>query len=179
MRKSPDWSAEAAAFIERGAPGAIFATEVAEMLAAAGAPVPAMDRVDNMATLIRALQVSLERIPARGKRRRGDRIQSALRELGRIVPSEDMDRIVGIVAKRRQPDLSGLPPAKRWRRVATVLAALYRNEVKRDAGWSRDGPAVRFIEDVIVRAAKQRPSKAAIAEALREAGIHRFRQPPE
>jgi hypothetical protein len=170
-----NWSAAAAAFLQKGgdASDAISAIQVAELLMAAGAPeLPTAERLEHMAVVIRGLQVALQRFPTRGKRQRGDAISSALGALARVVPPEGMIVIHAIV-ERHQPPVTDLPTAHRWHATAAALAALYFNEVDNTTGWFRDGPAIGFIEKVLARLVPKPPTRSAIAEALRAAGIQR------
>jgi hypothetical protein len=178
--QSADWAVDAARYIQGAQSasdafgGPISGEAVRKLLTATGAPlIPASDRLEYMATVIRGLRVGLSKYPARDKRKREHAISTGLSAMEQAgVPAGAMREIREIIALTLPPEMT-VPGARRWHRAAAVLAALYFNEVNPETGWSREGPAARFIEKVLARllAPAPAPSRAAIAAALVNAGM--------
>ena len=162
--------------------------EVRAMLFEAGAPVPATDDLTQLAA--DCLTLALNEIYEQNLfdwplRKQGWRtVNEAAENLRRFLPPVIEELKAAGFVERVQPsrellkqlyvvDLSmpGYGPARRtWPEGAVKLATSYIETVDRDAGWSREGPAVRFLALALSRAYRQQISAAAIATEL---GRHR------
>jgi len=160
--------------------------EVAAMLIEARAPMPAADNLNRLAAdcLCLALcHVYDDGLFDWSARRRGwNELNAAAETLRQVLP-EAIKELRALGKDRRIPPISQVlkqldkldltmpdltAPARRpWAKAAASLAKTYIETVDPGAGWSRNGPAVRFLELALNRAYPGRNvTGAAIATEL-------------
>jgi hypothetical protein len=160
--------------------------EVRAMLAEAGAPMPAADDLTKLAAdcLTLALNAVYEKelfdwsLRKQGWRKVNEAAETMRRFLPPVIEELKASGFVERIPPIRQMlelllldnlDLSmpGYGPARRpWAEGALKLATSYIETVDPDAGWSREGPAVRFLALALSRAYRQQIGAAAIATEL-------------
>jgi hypothetical protein len=145
--------------------------EVAAMLIEARAPMPAADNLSRLAAdcLCLALNhVSHDGLFDWSARQRGWRalnaavetlrqgLPEAIKELRRSGEDRRIAPISQVLKQLNKLDLTmpalSAPARRPWAEGATSLAETYRETVDPGAGWSRNGPAVRFLELALNRA---------------------------
>jgi hypothetical protein len=146
--------------------------EVAAMLIEARAPLPAADNLSRLAADCLCLSlnhVCRDRLFDWSARQRGwSELNAAADTLRQLLPEAIKElkylgrdrRIPPInqVLKRlnkldlTMPDVPRAPARRPWAEGATSLAETYRETVDPGAGWSRNGPAVRFLGLALNRA---------------------------
>jgi hypothetical protein len=123
-----------------------------------------------MARVLCAWQIGLAAFPAREKRARGSELERALRVIATTLAPERYNALLGA---SQAPDLAqniGLSATERRDLFAASIAQLYIDQVNPRAGFSRSGPAVRFILSVLHHAG------IGTTEAAIELSLRSFRE---